>query len=255
MTTPPPHVGTLREKPLHASLKRWCAQDGDRFEVPVDGFVIDVVSDGLLIEIQTTGFSSMKRKLGKLLAAGHRIRVVHPIPIDKWIVRIDADGQVLGRRKSPKHGDPLDVFSELVSIPNLIADPRLEIQIVLTHEDEYRRHDPTKAWRRKGWVVHERRLICVVDAVDIRGLADLAALLPDSLPDPFTTSDLAAAISRPRRLAQQMAYCLRHAGVIEATGKKGNSIEYARIATVLADINPHMRGSDPQEQNATEAST
>jgi hypothetical protein len=62
----------LREKPLHASLKLWCATDGDLFEEPVDGFVIDVVSDDLLIEIQTGGFSSMKRKLKALLAADHR---------------------------------------------------------------------------------------------------------------------------------------------------------------------------------------
>jgi hypothetical protein len=33
----------------------------DRFEVPVDGFVIDIVRDDLLIEIQTRNFSSLKR--------------------------------------------------------------------------------------------------------------------------------------------------------------------------------------------------
>jgi hypothetical protein len=35
--------------------------------------------------------------------------------------------------------------------------------------------------------------------------ADVAALLPASLVTPFTTSDLAAAIAQPRRLAQRMA--------------------------------------------------
>lgn len=230
MAASQPHVGTLREKPLHASLKRWCAADGDRFEVPIDGFVIDVVSDDLLIEIQTRGFSSMKRKLAKLLGAGHRVRIVHPIPIDKWIVRVDADGELLGRRKSPKHGSAIDIFNELVSIPDLVTHPSLEIQILLTHEDEYRRHDPTKAWRRRGWVVHERRLISVEEVIDIREVADLESLLPASLPDPFTTADLATAASCPRRLAQQMAYCLRHAAVITATGKAGNAVEYTRTA-------------------------
>ena len=36
-------IGLLNEKPLHASLKQWYARPGDRFEVPVDGFVIDIV--------------------------------------------------------------------------------------------------------------------------------------------------------------------------------------------------------------------
>ena len=226
MAAPTPHVGTLREKPLHASLKRWCALDGDAFEVPIDEFVIDVVRGDLLIEVQTSGFSSMKRKLVTLLDRGHRVRIVHPIPARKWIVKIDAAGDELSRRRSPKRGVVLDVFAELVSIPDLLAHPGLVIEVVLTHEEEYRRHDPARAWRRKGWVVEERRLVGVVDAYLIAGLDDLAALLPESLPNPFTTADLAEAVGRPRRIAQQMAYCLRRSDVISMAGKQGNTIEY-----------------------------
>jgi hypothetical protein len=42
----------LGEKPLHASLKRMCSEPGDRVEQPVDGFVIDLVREDALIEIQ-----------------------------------------------------------------------------------------------------------------------------------------------------------------------------------------------------------
>ena len=51
-------IGLINEKPLHASLKQWYARPGDRFEVPVDGFVIDIVRDNLLIEIQTRNFAA-----------------------------------------------------------------------------------------------------------------------------------------------------------------------------------------------------
>ena len=112
MTASPPHIGTLREKPLHASLKKWCAERGDRFEVKVDRYVIDVVREDLLIEIQTRGFSSMKKKLTRLLELGHRVRIVHPISITKTIVRLGDDGEIIGRRKSPKHGSPLDIFGD-----------------------------------------------------------------------------------------------------------------------------------------------
>ena len=61
-------IATMNEKPLHAALKRWYAEDGDRIEEPVDGFVIDIVRDKQLIEIQTRSFSSMKRKLNKLIS-------------------------------------------------------------------------------------------------------------------------------------------------------------------------------------------
>lgn len=222
-----PHIGTLREGPLHASLKRWYAEPGDRIEVPMDGFVIDLVRGDLLIEVQTRGFSSMKRKVTTLLDSGHRVRIVHPIPVTKRIVKVNDDGEILSRRLSPKHGDPTDVFAELVSIPDLLTNPHLEIEVVTTDEEELRRHIPNRAWRRKGWVVEERRLNEVVDTLLLATSDDLAGLLPAGLSDPFTTSSLATELGRPRRTAQQMAYCLRIAEVIDVVGKNGNAVEYS----------------------------
>ncbi len=223
-------IGTLREKPLHASLKQWYAEPGDRLEVPVETFVIDLVRDDLLIEIQTRGFSSMKRKLRSLLDLGHRVRLVHPIPMEKWIVKIDDGGTILDRRRSPKRGALTDLFSEMVSFPDLLTHPGLEIEVLLTREEELRRHSPDKAWRRKGWVVVERSLLEVVGSHRIDNRADLVGLLPRALPEEFTTADLAGELGRPRRSAQQMTYCLAKAGVIAATGKQGNAVTY-RVGT------------------------
>jgi len=226
MLDPRASIGTLREKPLHASLKRWYTRPGDQVECPVDGFVVDLVRDDLLIEIQTRSFSSMKRKLTSLLELGHRVRIVHPIAIDRWIVKIDDAGTVLGRRRSPKHGDPTDVFAELVSFPELLAHPNLEIDLLLTNEDEIRRHTPDRAWRRKGWVVMERHLLDVVGSLLLESTGDITALIPAGLPDPFTTADLAEGLGRPRRAGQQMAYCLLKAGLLDSAGKRGNSVLY-----------------------------
>lgn len=221
-----PHIGTLREKPLHASLKRWYARPGDRIEVPVERFVIDLVRDDLLIEVQTRGFSSIKQKLSDLLDLGHRVRIVHPIPVNRWIVKVDADGEVLSRRRSPRHGDPTDLFAELVSFPDLVTHPGLQIHLIFTQEEEYRHHTPDRSWRRKGWTVIERRLVDVVDTMMISAPDELAELLPPDLPEPFTTEDLATALGRTRRSAQQTTYCLRHAGVVIPVGKVGNAVQY-----------------------------
>lgn len=234
-----PHIGTLREKPLHASLKQWCSQPGDTFEQLVDGFVIDVVSRDMLIEVQTRGFSSMKRKLATLLDLGHRIRVVHPIAVDKWIVKVEDDGSEIGRRKSPRHGAPTDIFSELVSFPDLISHKALDFLLVMTGEEELRRHDPNKAWRRKGWVVQERRLLDIYDTLILSGPADLAGLLPSDLSPEWTTGELAEKLGRPRRVAQQMAYCLRECGVAVPVGKEGNAFVY------LTDVGSSEASSIP----------
>ena len=63
-------IGTLNERGLHRALKSHYIVDGDQEEIEVDGFVVDIVtSDRQLIEIQTTGFSSIKGKLNRLLEA------------------------------------------------------------------------------------------------------------------------------------------------------------------------------------------
>ena len=221
-----PWIGTLRERPLHAALKRWCAQPGDRMEVAVDSYVIDLVRDDLLIEVQTRGLSSARHKVATLLDRGHRLRLVLPIAVDMWIVKVDADGLILSQRRSPQHGAPTDAFAELVSIARLLSHPNLSIDLVLVEAEEVRWHSPDGPWRRRGWTVEERRLIGVAGTQSIRGVADLAGMLPAGLPERFTTAELAAGLGRPRRIAQQMAYCLSAAGAIVAHGKRDRSVEY-----------------------------
>ena len=226
----PSPIGTLNEKPLHAALKEWYAEPGDRFEVEVDGFLIDLVRSDLLVEIQTGGFSGIKQKLWTLTEA-HRLRLVYPVAQEKWIVKLAGNGQSeISRRKSPKRGQVEDVFAELVSLPRLITRPNFSLDVVLIQEEEARVHEAGRAWRRRGWVTYERRLLQVLARHTFETGMDLAGLLPASLCGEFTTADLASALSRPRWLAQKMAYCLRKAGLIEAVGKKGRSVLYVRAA-------------------------
>ncbi|MEJ2734853.1 MAG: hypothetical protein P8189_15015 [Anaerolineae bacterium] len=223
-------ISTLNEKPLHAALKEWYAQPGDQLEVPVDRFIADIVRGNLLIEIQTASFSSIKQKLLEL-TAHHPVRLVYPIARQKWIVKVAEDRRTqLSRRKSPKRGRVEDVFAELVSFPTLLASPNFSLEVLFIQEEEVRHHDPKRGWRRRGWLTHERRLLAVVDRQHFETPADMANLLPTTLPEPFTTSDLAASLPRPRRLAQRMAYCLREMQVIDPVGKQGNAILYVRTA-------------------------
>jgi hypothetical protein len=218
----------MNEISLHRALQDRYTHPGDAQEVPVEGYIIDVVSGDLLIEVQTSSFSSIKQKLLDLVPR-HPVRLVHPIACEKWIVKQSGDGKrTLGRRKSPKRGSFVHVFDELVSFPGLLAVDNFSLDVVLTREDEIRRHNPRRAWRRRGWMIHERRLISVVDCRRFERPADVTALIPSALPDPFTTADLAKALKQPRRLAQRMAYCLREMNEIVPVGKRGNAIVYGR---------------------------
>lgn len=233
---PSHRISTLNEKALHADLKRWYAKPGDRFEVLVDGFLVDILRPrgktrrrDLLVEIQTRNLASIRRKLTALLAA-HPVRLVYPIPREKWIVRLAPDGEgVLGRRRSPRSMTVFDLFEDLVSLPDLLAVRDFSIEVLFIREEEVRRRESgRRCWRRNGWTVHERRLLDVIDRRLFRAPADMAGLLPHGLPRPFATSDLADAVGRPRWLAQRMAYCLRRMGAIRPVGKDGNSLLYER---------------------------
>lgn len=230
-------INTLNEKSLHASLKRWYAQPDDRLEAPVDGFIIDLVRGDLLIEIQTGSFSPLKRKLAKL-AKAHPVRLVFPVAVEKWIVRLPKEpGETLSRRKSPKRGQVEQVFKELVYIPALISNNNFTLEVLLIREEEVRRFDSSKArnWRRKGWVTHERRLLEVVERRVFTSPGDLCALLPAELKETFTVRELAKAASQPDWLARKMLYCLRALGEVDIAGKRGRSILYRRGTTPAAE--------------------
>lgn len=222
----PSAIGSLNETPLHAALKRELAPAGSRFEVDVDGYVVDAVADGLLIEIQTRNVSGMREKLGALVPQ-HRLRLVLPVAERKWIVRCLEDGRRT-RRRSPKRGHAADVFRELVSIPQLLAHPNFEVEVALTEQEELRRFEAGKAWRRKGWVVVDRTLLAVGERRLLRSPRDLLGFLPDALPEAFTTADLAGAAGMARRTAQQAAYCMAALELLTPVGKRGNARIYRR---------------------------
>ena len=226
-------IGLINEKPLHASLKQWYARPGDRFEVPVDGFVIDIVRDDLLIEIQTRNFASINSKLCKLTRS-YQVRLVYPVVQEKWIVRSATNGgRTAVRRKSPKRGRLEDLVWELVSIPQLLSNPNFSLEVLMIREEELRRYESKRRWRSKGWVVEGRRLVDVLDRRLFGASSDWLTFVPAGL-ESFTTKDLAAIADTRRDLAQKMAYCLRHTRMIELIGRQGRANLY-RVANREVD--------------------
>ncbi len=239
---------TIREGSLHAALKaRYAAAtDAARIEADVDGFVVDVAGPDELIEIQTASFASARRKLERLVEA-HRVVLVHPIPVLKWLVRVDAEGAVLDRRRSPKRGVPLDLFDELVHLPALIAHPNFRLELALTCEEEIRGPIPDHARYRypRAWWRLDRRLLEVVETLRIDTPGDLLDLLPNGLPTPFTSADIVAASGRSRRLAMRALYCLERSGAAERLARRGRFVTYSAI--------PGSRPAEPDRDPAAPA--
>jgi hypothetical protein len=218
-------VGRMGEHSLHEALKKWYARPGDRFEVEVEGYVVDIVRGDLLIEIQTGSFAAMRNKL-EALTARHPLRLVHPIAREKWVVYLGPDGLTeTGRRKSPEHRGLIHVFDELVSIPELVLAPGFSVEVLVTQEEEVRRQIQTRSGRRRT-VKFDRRLVAVEGRREYCSPADFRSFLPAHLERPFTSLDLARALGHPLPLARRMTYCMRIMGAIRTVGKRRNALLY-----------------------------
>jgi hypothetical protein len=220
------------ETTLHRQLKELYAADDERREVSIDGYRIDAVAGGQLIEVQSAPLAAIRRKVRHLLER-HDVLVVKPLAAHKLLItRKRKGGPVQSTRRSPRHETVYDLFAELVHFVEVFPHPRLTLHVLLTEQEEYRL--PKKQRWRRGpkFRVEDRRLADVVGRHELRTTADLLQLLPASLPTQFTTADIARELAIPRWLAQKMAYCLRQTQSVTAVGKAGHAWLYERLDAV-----------------------
>jgi hypothetical protein len=214
------------ERTLHRQLKeRYGPEAGGQTEVALEGFRVDAIAaDGRLIEIQSAPLGLLKRKLATLLPT-RAIEVVKPVIVGRRVIRrLEPGGIDLGCRRSPKRGSLIEVFEELVGIAHLFPHSNLTIDLLAVEIDEVR----VARRRRPGYSVVDRVLGRVVESVQLRVANDLWTLLPDDLPDQFSTRDLAERIGRSLHFARRVAYCLRQSGSARVVAKVGNSLIYER---------------------------
>jgi hypothetical protein len=216
----------MTEQSLHEQLKEIYSEDKYPVEAAVDDYIIDVLRNDTLIEVQTGSFSAIKEKLHNLLYE-HKVRLVHPIPYLKWIIRLNEKGEKVGRRKSPKKGRLEEIFYELVYIPSLCCHGNFELEIPLVNVEEYWMDDGKGSWRRGKWSIHNRKLLHIQSKHLFKNENDFLPLLPANLPRKFTSWELKKETGLTKALSQKMIYCLRKMNLIEVSGKKGRSNLYS----------------------------
>ncbi len=211
---------------LHQQLKQHYVSDSGRHEVAVGAFRIDAVDRrGRLIEIQCASLSAIRDKI-RTLVEDHQVIVVKPLAARKKIVTLQrAGGDVVSARYSPIRQSLPHLFLELVHF-GIFPHPRLQLDVLLTEQEEIRVPPTARSSWRKKYSVDERTLITVHQHLKLKTAADLWRALDLNLPGDFTTSDLVQANAMPRWLAQKAAWCFRRMEFIEPCGKQGNTVVY-----------------------------
>ena len=218
----------MNEYSLHSAIKDWYSLPGDRFEVRVGAFIVDIVRPPLLIEIQTRNFAAIKKKLTKLLE-NHCVRLVYPIPQRKWIVHVTGPGGFVRRRKSPRKGRLVDLFYELVRTPTLVNEENFSLEVLMIEEEEVRCNDGKGSWRRRGVSIKNRKLMEVQSSTLLKNREDFLRFLPRDLTSPFTNKQLAKLSGVSVGLARRITYCLRRMGAITTVGRRGKELKFAVV--------------------------
>ncbi|GHU17506.1 hypothetical protein FACS1894163_08490 [Spirochaetia bacterium] len=219
-------IGTRKESSLHNALKfRYAGADGET-EKSMGDYVCDgITEDGEIIEVQTGSFGPLRDKARELAAFGP-VRIIHPIIINKYIETLNMEVDVLRKRKSPRKGSEWDLFKNLLYAPELAVTPGLCIELALIDVLERRKEDGKGSWRRKGASISGRELAGWHSSVSLKSKKDYYRFVPFTSKEEFTTRMLAGKAHIRAALAGKTLYVLTKIGVVERTGKKGNSFVY-----------------------------
>jgi len=218
-------IGTYSEKSVHAVMKRYYEADGSRSEIRVGRYIADIVGEDGIIEIQTGTFHKLPDKLDAFLSAA-RVTLVYPFAMERRFLRVDIrTGEVLGRRKAPRP-HLLDACRELSAVRVQLMHPNMRLILALLSVEEVRYIDPSRSRfkRLRG----DNNPAAFLDEQVFESPQDYLRLLPEVLPERFTSSDLRhAAVCRPD--SARAALTLLHGlGTVTRVGKNGNAYVYQR---------------------------
>lgn len=222
-------IGTLREKTLHAALKRYMEPIEDNHETKIGPYVADIVGEDGIIEIQTRGFNTMRKKLDTFLEVA-KVTVVYPIPHTRWLAWVNPEtGELSQKRRSPKQGSFLHAFFELYKIRRQLPHPNLVIKLLLVDMEEYRQLDGWSSNKKRGSTRYERIPVALYDELEVGGPYGYGALIPAGLPEYFTSRDFQEASGLPLYDAQTALNVLHYVGAVERDGKRGRMHLYHRV--------------------------
>ncbi|MBO5564082.1 MAG: hypothetical protein J5935_00510 [Lachnospiraceae bacterium] len=219
-------IGMQMEKTMHAVLKNFCDPDLDHQEIPLLNYIADIFTGEEVIEIQTAQFHRLRNKLSAFLPV-YPVRVVYPIPQNKWIIWVDpVTGKAGERRTSPLHGSFYTAFSELYKIRPFLKEKNLTIELLLLDVEEYRLQDGYARKGKRGSHRYDRIPLRLNDRMVLRGKEDYMQFLPPELEEPFTSADLAKTLHYRKEGFSTVLQILHDMQVVKRVGKKRNAYLY-----------------------------
>ena len=219
-------IGTLSEKTIHAIIKNYLEPNEDCHEIPINGYVADIYNSGSIIEVQTANFNKLRPKLSVFLN-DYEVTIAYPIPYIKWLGWIDVETKEQGKlRKSPKKGNPYEIFIQLYKIKQFLNNPNIKFKILMINMEELRLLNGWSYDKKRGSTRYDRIPTELVEEIDIESVKDYARFVPINLADEFTVKDFAKEAGINIELARLCLNILTYTNTVKRVGKSGNAIIY-----------------------------
>lgn len=222
------NIGILNEKDVHSFLKNHYQPNKNYQEIKINNFIADIFYDNTVIEIQTSNFSNLIKKLEYYLPL-YKVIVVYPIIKLKYISWIDTDnGEATPLRKSPKNSNITDSAFELNKISKFLNHKNLEIHLVFLEGIEYKLLNgfgKNKKIKANKYNTIPKKILKVQI---LKNIDDYHSFLPNKLNYPFTVKQLSKIIKRNDKRTRQIVYLLENLNIIKKCGKDGRSYLYTK---------------------------
>ncbi len=215
-------IGTKQERTLHQYLKYYFCENPLFHEKKLNGYIVDIFKDNQIIEIQTSSFNAMRKKLETLLPH-YQITIVYPIIMERTLYNFNDLGELENIRKSPKKEHPLKICKELYKINHLLNNKNLSfIGVILKINEEripYINRYKQKRMTRINQIPYE-----LIEIVSLKTSLDFKKLIP--FKEEFTAIDFKKKIKLSPRDTSSSLLALRTVEAIEMVRKDGRKYIY-----------------------------
>ncbi len=219
-------IGTYSEGTLHAVLKKYYEPNTDRHELKVGNYVADIVGQNGIIEIQTRQLYKMKSKVEAFLEVSD-VTVVYPVDAEKYIIWRDREtGEVLKRRRSLKKGNVYSAMAELYSLREFVSHPHFHFIAVLLRTEDFRDFRRGSDGKKRAVRRFDRIPLNILGEEEFYCKNDYARLVPNDIPERFTSADLAKCSGIQRSLAQLTLNLLYNIGIVDRVDRNKSGYIY-----------------------------
>lgn len=184
-------IGIYNEKSLHRICKRFFAK-GEKeeiFEVKVGPFIVDLLEDGQITEVQGASFRPLREKLDYYHKEGYSVTVAHPVLADLTLLRADREtGEILRQHRYRSYERPVDVLPLLYDLRECLAKETFTLCLVLIRAEEFR-YSERMRYRKKGAYESELFARELMDLLTFRTREDYRIFLPEGLPETFSATE------------------------------------------------------------------